>query len=551
MLTRLSVSQFVLIDQLTLEFQKGLTVLTGETGAGKSILLDALGLALGHRADPALIRVGQEMAQVTAEFNLAGLDPDHGVFGILQEAGLEVGTELIMRRSLSRDSKSKCFLNDMPVTLGLIKSIGIHLMDVHGQNEDILAPSAQLKCLDNFALAHVKGFYEAQQKYASHFSDFQNAQKEYDAFSERLKESSERQGYYQFVLKELEPLAPKKNEESELLEARENYLQGSKGAEMAQNILENLGANALTGFYAAHRSLEKWSLSSIKPIADAFTCLDRALIDLEEFQRSLNQIVLENSHAKAELARLDDRLQELRLAAKKFGVEPGALEELLSQARMTNKSSIDLEDERLRLEKQVQNTQKIAWEAATELSLLRREGARILEEAITQELPDLKLEHARLKIEVGQGVLTSSGADTVGFLVAMNKGQPLSPLHKTASGGEMARLTLALKVTLGASVPMMIFDEIDQGVSGAVATAIGKRLRRLGEEAQVLVITHSAQVAALGHHHFKVFKTVEAEGTTTSVKVIDEPARAEEIARLLAGDEVTEEARLAAKVLLR
>lgn len=551
MLVHLSISNVVLIEKLNLDFYPGFTVLTGETGSGKSILLDALGLALGTRADTSLIRTGEDTATVTAIFDISPLEASHPVLITLSQAQIPLqGTELIIRRQLNREQRGKIFINDEPITLNLLKAVGKNLMNIHGQFEDTFTPEGSAVFLDQFATAHVSDFTDVYQGFAEAFQAWQATKEALHAFDTAMQEAQTQKAYLEFVWKELDALKPEREEETTLLQAREPYAHGGKATEAARQCLEWLDKLNLDSLFKAEKTLERYQDLNHKLLRDAFACLNRASIDVQEGRSALEDILHATEASARELSRIDDRLHTLRLQAKKFGVTPDALGELYERARTIQSSEAEQETKRLELNEACTLAYKEVTVWAEKLTQLREQAAKALTQAVSTELPDLKLENARFQVDLTPCELGPRGRDGIGLNVAMNPGQPLTPLHKTASGGELARLTLALKVATGHAAPILIFDEIDRGVSGSVATAIGKRLRRLGHTQQVFAITHSAQVAACADNHFIVSKTVAIHTTTTHVHEVSHDQRLREIARLLAGDVITPASEAAAQQLL-
>jgi DNA repair protein RecN (Recombination protein N) len=551
MLVHLSIANVVLIEKLNLDFHTGFTVLTGETGSGKSILLDALGLALGTRADTSLIRTGEDTATVTAIFDISKLESTHPLWATLNQAHIpHPGAELIIRRQLSREQRGKIFLNDEPITLNLLKAVGHNLMNIHGQFEDTFTPEGSALLLDQFAAAHVTGFTDVYRGFECAFESWQAAKGALDAFDASLQAAQTQKAYLEFVWKELAPLKPEQDEETTLLHTRELYAHGGKATQAAEQGLEWLDKLNLDGLFKAEQTLARYQDLNHKLLCDAFACLSRASIDMQEGRSALEDILRDTQASARELSRIDDRLHLLRLHAKKFGVNPNALGELYERARTIQSSEAEHETKRFELNEACTLAYKEATLWAQKLTHLREQAAQTLTKAVSTELPDLKLENARFQVDIAPRELGPCGGDGIVLNVAMNPGQPLTPLHKTASGGELARLTLALKVATGHAAPILIFDEIDRGVSGSVATAIGKRLRRLGHTRQVFAITHSAQVAACANNHLSVSKTVTNHTTTTHVHEVSHNQRLKEIARLLAGDAITPASMAAAKQLL-
>ena len=556
MLTSLSIRDFILIDQLTLAVPKGLTVLTGETGAGKSILLDALGLVLGGRSGGGAVRPGAEQAVVSAVFELA---PGHPAAALLAEQGLGAEEALFLRRSLSPDGRSRAFVNDQPASVGLLKQLGALLVEVHGQfdTHGLLDPGEHRGVLDAYGqLGPLTGATRETHR------ALDQARAALAALTEAQAKAAADEDYLRHALAELDQAAPQPGEEAELaaqrqrLAGRERLLEAVAGA--LKEIVGDRGARKATG--QARRQLERAAEKSLPEIQERLDAiigaLDRADQELAEAEDMAESLFQDEEGDGPRLDQVEERLFALRALARKHGV---AVETLPDLRRQLAERLALIEDNSIRLTAAAAalETARTAYRAAaTALSDARAASATALDAAVTGELVPLKLDRARFSTRIealAEDDWGPNGRDRITFLVATNPGLPPGPLNKIASGGELARFMLALKVVLAKSISAdtLIFDEVDAGVGGAVAAAVGDRLAALSADAQVLVVTHSPQVAARAANHWKIAKSVSDDGRTrTQVTPLAAEARREEIARMLAGAEVTEEARAAAGRLI-
>ncbi len=552
MLTALAIQNIVLIDQVSLEFQRGLSVLTGETGAGKSILLDSLGLVTGERADSALVRTGSAGGTVTAEFDI----PDsHPVHAVLAEQGLaDEGRELRLRRQLGADGRSRAFVNDQPVGVGLLARIGGLLVEIHGQQGQLglLNPANHRALLDTFGgllprLAGVQAAYQA----------FRETQAAVQEARDRLARARADEDYLRHAADELSVLDPKPGEEAELAESRTLMMHGEQIAgELTEALAVVSGdGGAEASLRVAMRRLERVADKAGGRLDPVIEALNRGFTEIEEASRSLEGVARDLEFDPRLLERAEERLFALRAAARKHNC---TVEELpaIRAALVEQIQALETGEQGLAgLEQALRHAEEDYVAKAEALGALRAAAAGTLDAAVMAELPPLKLDRATFRTAVTRlprERWASHGADEVQFEVATNPGSAMGPLSKIASGGELSRFALALKVVLAEadSTTTLIFDEIDQGVGGAVAAAVGERLARLSDGAQVLVVTHSPQVAARGSTHLRVGKTVEGDVTLTRVEALAPDERREEIARMLAGARITDEARAAAKRLL-
>jgi DNA repair protein RecN (Recombination protein N) len=548
-LTGLSIRDVVLIEALDLEFERGLGVLTGETGAGKSILLDALGLALGARADSALVRSGADRAQVTASF-----DAPEAVAALLADNDMEVeaGEPLLIRRSVKRDGGSKAFINDQPCSAALLRDCGALLVEIHGQHDDrgLLNPRGHRALLDTFGRCDVVGVGTA-------FASWQDAKARLDSAQEALENAARDREWLEHAVAELHAFAPQAGEEEQLAGERSDMQKGERIADDLKAVLDSFDGpkSGLALIRSTARKLDR--LADAHPmLADALTSLDRAVIEASEAEDKLNAAARAIEFEPARLDEIEVRLFELRALARKHNVAPDAL--LSLQENLTLRlESIQAGGEGLaKLEAEVAAKGAAYRALALKLSETRTAAAAKLDKAVKAELAPLKLDAAQFQTAVEllpEDRWNAHGMDRVEFLISTNPGAPFAPLTKIASGGELSRFILALKVALAeeGGAATIIFDEIDRGVGGAVASAIGERLARLaGAGKQLLAVTHSPQVAAKGQAHYFIAKSSEGTVTRTGVTRLDAEGRRQEIARMLSGAEVTDEARAQAARLM-
>jgi DNA repair protein RecN (Recombination protein N) len=549
MLTGLAIRDVVLIEALDLEFEHGLGVLTGETGAGKSILLDALGLALGARADSALVRAGSERALVTASF-----DTPHAVAVMLSENDIDVeaGEPLLVRRSVKRDGGSKAYINDVPCSAALLRDIGTQLVEIHGQHDDrgLLNPRGHRALLDIFGRCDT-------QTVAVHFASWQEAKARLEAARESIENAARDREWLEHAVAELHAFNPQEGEEEQLAGERSDMQKGERIAEDLKTVLESFDGpkSGLALIRSTARKLDR--LAEAHPmLADALTSLDRAVIEASEAEDKLNAAARAIEFEPARLDEIEVRLFELRALARKHNVAPDAILSLKENltARL---ESIQAGGEGLaKMEAEVKAKAAAYHERALALSNARTTAAAKLDAAVKAELAPLKLDAAQFQTAVEQlpeERWSASGMDRVEFLISTNPGAPFAPLTKIASGGELSRFILALKVALAeeGGAATIIFDEIDRGVGGAVASAIGERLSRLASGGkQLLAVTHSPQVAAKGAAHYFIAKSSEGTVTRTGVTRLSADGRRQEIARMLSGAEITDEARAQAARLM-
>ena len=551
MLTRLSVRNVILIDRLDLEFRKGLTVLTGETGAGKSILLDSLGLALGSRANFDLIGGNAKRADVVACFDVP---KKHPVSALLEEAGIERGDELILRRQL-QGSKSPALVNDIPVSAGLLRQIGDSLVEIQGQFEGrgLLDVSTHRTLLDRYACT-----VKAADAVAKAWRDWQEARGRHQEARKTLEEARAEEDWLRDAVAQLDELSPEEGEEEKLAGERALLANAAKIAEALgtadQSVAGDTGAVSMVT--SAAKSLNRVADTGGELLEPVQAALARVEIELEETVNCLRAARDKLDGDPGRLDFIEDRLHALKEQARKHRLSVGELPALRESLSSKLNSLDDQSGELASLMKAENDAADTYAGLAGKLSEDRKAAAAKLDAKVMAELPELKLDQASFTTVVeslGEEQWGPSGMDQVRFEASTNPGMKSAPIDKVASGGELARFLLALKVVLAdTSAPMaLIFDEVDSGVGGAVAAAVGNRLARLGEAMQCLVITHSPQVASRGRYHYRVTKDGDGGSVASTAKPLKSDARVEEISRMLAGKTVTPEARAAALRLLQ
>ena len=550
MLTALAIRDVVLIEALELEFGPGLGTLTGETGAGKSILLDALGLALGARADSSLVRNGAPQAIVSASFELPA---HHPAFAFANENGFaaEPGDALVIRRIVKADGGSRAFINDQPASAASLRELGAMLVEIHGQHDDrgLINPRGHRALLDSFGKLDVAAVAAAHRAWRA-------AEETLEAARADIENAARDREWLDHMVDELTRFAPEPGEEAALAAERSDMQKGAKLAGDLEAVNAHLEGS--DGGLAALRQAAR-RLDRIAPehplLGEALAALDRAVIEASEAEDRLAAAAEAMRFDPARLDAVETRLFDLRALARKHRVDADALAGL-RDALAGRLERIEAGDAGLaQLEAAAAAARRVYGDAAGRLSTARVEAAARLDKAVAGELAPLKLDAARFRTLVEtmpESGWSASGRDKVEFEISTNPGAPFAPLVKIASGGELSRFILALKVALAeeGSATTMIFDEIDRGVGGAVASAIGERLQRLAKDAQLLVVTHSPQVAARGRHHWLIAKSHDGLVTRTGVRPLDAGERREEIARMLSGAEVTAEARAQAIRLL-
>jgi DNA repair protein RecN (Recombination protein N) len=549
MLTALDIRDVVLIEALRLDFPAGLGVLTGETGAGKSILLDSLGLALGARGDAGLVRAGAAFASVTATFAVAS---DHPARALLAANDLDGdgGDDLILRRRIAADGAGRAFVNDQPVSVAFLRDLGNRLVEIHGQADDrgLLNPRGHRDLLDAFG-----GLGPETASTATTYTAWRNAEARLAKAAAALEAGQREREWLDHAVAELTALAPVAGEEADLAAARATMQKGARLAGDLDAVTGHLlgSDGALAALRQAARRLDRLAPEHAL-LATALASLDRAMIEAGEAEDALAAAAADLSFAPDQLDATETRLFDLRAAARKYRVEPDVLADLAADFAAKTAAIVAGEAGLTTLTAAVVATRAAFGTAAAALTTARTAAAVRLDAAVMGELAPLKLDAARFCTAVASAPPGASGADTVMFEISTNPGAPFGPLARIASGGELSRFVLALKVALAATgtAGTIVFDEIDRGVGGAVASAIGERLARLALTTQVLVVTHSPQVAARGSHQWRIAKSVDGIVTRTGVAALSDDERSEEIARMLSGAEVTVEARAQAARLL-
>jgi DNA repair protein RecN (Recombination protein N) len=551
MLRSLSIQNIVLVTKLDIDFGEGFCVLTGETGAGKSILLDSLSLALGMRAESRLLRHGENKGQVVAGFELTEASE---INALLAEHEIDMEGELLLRRVLYADGRSKAFINDCPVSVQLLQSVGELLVEIHGQHDQrgLLNASTHRAILDGFAGAQAQG-----KSTHSAYQAWKLAEEAFSIAKRQAEQAQKEEEFLRHALEELNELNPEVGEEERLANTRILMMNSEKIANTLSDATKELhGNNPVTdALRAASRILERSSVNAGEIFEPAIAALDKAIIETDEAMEVLERIGGELNMDVNELERVEDRLFTMRAAAKKYNITadelPAHREKVAAELELLDNTDVTL----AKLQREAEDAKAAYVKQAEILSKQRNSAANTLETRVAAELVPLKMSAAEVKVQITrleEADWNAHGMDKIAFVVRTNAGSPHGPLSKIASGGELSRFMLALKVVLSdtKTVGTLIFDEIDTGIGGAVADAVGRRLTDLGKKAQVLSVTHQPQVAALGNFHLKVEKETQGDATTSRVLVLDTDARKEEIARMLAGNQITSEARAAAEKLM-
>lgn len=549
MLTRLYISNIVLIEKLNLEFGGGLNILTGETGAGKSILMDALALALGARSDTGLVRSGCDTASVIAEFDAA----DNRLQAVLDDAGIDFSDTLILRRTLTSDGKSRAWINDTPVSIKTLKQVGDALVEIHGQfaNHTLLNPAIHRETLDTFGIKNIPNYNELIKKVNGTYQEYNAANKRLDELNTMLRQSAAERDFLEHNVRELESLNVRVGEESELADRRARMMNAEKDSAILSDALTALnprGESVYDNIYAAANILLR-----IKTTPNPYTAQIDQLYNAANILSDVTEQLVPPEMDTADMDMIEERLFAIRAAARKHRVSADELPEQLKQMA-AELNAIDNSDAELKkLTADVTRKKSEFDAAAAELSAARVVAGEQLRAQILQELPDLKLGNADFMVSRTDAAPSANGIDDIVFMIKTNPGMPFAPLHRAASGGELARLMLGLRVVLsdGGNAHTFVFDEIDTGISGATAAAVGSRLNRLAATAQALVITHSAQVAGFADKHFKISKHTVNDTTVTDVFEIHNTDRVNEIARIISGAEITPESVATARTLIK
>ena len=561
MLASLSIRNFVLIDRLDIDFSRGLCVLTGETGAGKSILLDALGLAIGGRAESSFVRGGSDSglkAMITATFDIPG---DHEALARLANNDIEMpapGEPVILRRILTGDGRSRAFVNDQAISAGTLRNIGETLIEIEGQfaSHGLLDPSNHRSALDSFG--RLEKMVAATRET---WNTMTVAEKALETARDEIERIASEGDYLRHVYAEIDEFDPQEGEEKELSEARSLMMNSEKIAESINQSLDTLAGHKglQTALSKAARSLERANEQAAGTLKAVLESMERTGNEAATTVDLLGDALRSLDQDPAQLERLDERLFGLRALARKHNTSVDSLAELRAEFARKLERLDDADRDLTRLQTEAREARAAYLDTSRRLHDARAKSAGALDKAINKELPHLRLEKAKFATQVtelAETAWSSHGIDNVTFDVTTNPGQPAGPINKVASGGELARLLLALKVALSTSnkVTTLVFDEVDAGVGGATAASVAERLSRLSNGVQVLVVTHSPQVAARGARHLHVMKSIETvdggDNTVTAVTELSTGERREEIARMLAGAKVTEEARAAADRLI-
>jgi DNA repair protein RecN (Recombination protein N) len=540
MLKSLHIKNIVLIEDLELDFKQGFSALTGETGAGKSIVLSALGLLLGKKADASILRFGSESGEVTGEF-----DVTPQIKAILQDNEIDAD-ELVIRRKISADGKSKSFINDTSVTLKLLDEIGANLVEIHGQHDQsgLLDTAVQLEIIDKFAKVNLDGLAAAYQQWKAKEKELAERQK-------KIEDAKREEDYLRHVLEELSELNPQAGEEQELADKRREMMDYEKIARILSDVESELTGdrNVDSAIVNAQKSLNRANQTkfdkAIEHLEAASVALGEAFAEIERLQNDMDA-------DPDKIANIEERLFRIRELARKYNTQPDQLADFMGE--VAGKLSL-IKNEESGIKQLTDQVKKLAAEylaEAEKISEQRKKAAKILEQKLIAELKPLAMQGTKFEVGFAQVAPSSNGSDKVEFLASTNPGTPIAPLKGIASGGEISRFMLALKVVLlnASAAPTIIFDEIDTGTGGSIAAAIGERLAKLGSSLQVFVVTHLPQVAACAENHLKVSKKTVKGRNATTVEILSSEERKEELARMLAGSTITKEARAAAEKLL-
>ena len=549
MLTHLYISNIVLIEKLNLEFGAGLNILTGETGAGKSILMDALALALGARSDAGLVRHGCDSASVIAEFDTINAE----LCKILDENGIDCDDNLILRRTLSADGKSRAWINDTPVSIKTLKQIGDTLVEIHGQfaNHALLNPSTHRDALDAFGVATIPDYAQLLSRTHDAYIAYHNAKKKLDDLQKILEKSASDRDFLTHNVNELSALGVQVGEEEQLASQRTSMMNAEKDSAILSDAIAALNPrdeSLYDNIYTAANILLRIKTDP-NPYTEQIDALYNAAQILSDVEEKLTPAEIDT----ATLDSVEERLFAIRAAARKYRVTADELPQKL--AEMTEQlNAIENSDTELKKQTAIVKSAYSEFTAlSTQLTNARADAAKQLRTRMLAELPDLKLGNADFMAECATAAPSVDGCDDIVFMIKTNPGMPFAPLHRAASGGELARLMLALRVVLSNSGAghTFVFDEIDTGISGATASAVGDRLNRLATGSQALVITHSAQVAGYADKHFKISKQTHDDTTTTTVTEITGDDRINEIARIISGAKITPESLATARTLIK
>ncbi len=557
MLSQLVINNIVLIDHLSLDFSKGLTIVSGETGSGKSILLESLKLALGERCDTKVIKKGQDTAKVCAIFSKESLKKHPDVIDLLKDLDISVDDDLMLKRVLYKSGKTRAFINDEPTTIQTLKNVGQSLFEIHGQFDSLLTESHQKSLFDHFCAPH-KSYSQQKGLVESAYHSWKKALKDLSDLDALEKESAEKKIYAQEIIKTLKPLDLKEGEEEEIrleIKQREEAAKISTVVKEALSKMHN-GGSDMSVLFDIERLFGR--LQHLEN--DDFTVLKDQLSQMitlyQDFERNLSHMDDDLNETYRIQQDLQDRLHTLTKAAQKFYCDIKDLNGLYEQALETIDTIDNVAFKREELDKALKDAETLFKKESKALSEIRSERGSLLSKNVEKEFEGLSLKQARFKVSLetleNPSQWSREGMDNISFYVSMNPGQDFSPLSETASGGELSRVMLAIKKVTAQNHARttILFDEIDQGVSGNVSTFIGKTLKDLSSAMQVITITHSPQICAQADHHILVSKSISQDTTTTKAVSLNEKQRIEEIGRMLSGEELTEEALQAAEKLL-
>jgi len=551
MLTSIFIKNIVLIEKLNIDFEKGLNVLTGETGAGKSILLDSLGLSLGYRSDVGLIRYGEDTATVISTFSL---ENNHPVFKVLKDEDIEIEDEdLILKRTIDSNGKSKAYINNMPVSIGFLRRVGEELVEIHGQFETqgLLNPATHINVLDDFAKTTAVRKEVEKLYYKLKYLEENLANLEMKA-----ENSIKDKEYFEFAYEEIEKADPQPNEEEEISELRYRLMNKGKVIDGLKEALENLNdyTGAETKLTNAMTAIDKVADKAGDEISTVTDALDSTMAEMQNAIDELKSLMSNYEDVSINsLEEIEERYFALKGLARKYNCSVDELIKVKDEFKANLDSIENLDEDIKNIKKEIKVVKEEYINIASKLSEERHEAGKVLTDAVMKELPDLKLEKAKFTVHIVKKDISADGIDSVSFKISTSPKSPLGELNKIASGGELARFMLAIKVIVAgnSSLPVMIFDEVDSGVGGATADAVGKKLKMLSKSLQILVITHSAQVAGKANYHLKVKKDMVGESLLTHIDVIDKEHRVNEIARMISGEEITEEGISLAKQLMK
>jgi DNA repair protein RecN (Recombination protein N) len=543
MLTHIHIWNFAIVESLDIEFESGLTVLTGETGAGKSILLDALGLALGDRADTSVIRHGNDKAEISVSFSVKQA-PQASAW--LSQHEMESEDECIIRRSISRKGGSKAFINGIPSTIQQLKELGEMLVDLHGQHEhqSLLHKDVQRQLLDDYA-----NHRDLQNEVAELYTRWQDLSRDYARLSQANTDRDSRLELLRYQVQELQALDLQPGETEKLEHELKRLSNANQLLNTAQSIVNNLEENEqhAVSSILTQSSNDLSDLTRIdEKLAPIAELLNTSIIQVQETVSELRHYIDSLELDPERLSEVEQRITDIHNLSRKHRVEPEQLVELLPTLKQEQE---DLEQADIKLgdlQKQIELAKSAYLKAAKKLSASRKKTAELLSGKITDTMQGLSLQGGQFKaelIELDEAQWSSRGAENIEFLVSANPGMPLKPLAKVASGGELSRISLAIQVILAQAtrIPTLIFDEVDVGIGGSVAEIVGLQLRALGQHRQVICVTHLPQVAALGHHHYQVSKSTNQKTTVTEINPLDNTQRIDEIARMLGGIKITEQ----------